>query len=106
MGDDSRVKKRENERWAMENERDSTFADMYLHPQEVDYTVDTLMQWVDTVKDLGVEFAGFSNPKLWNVERLLAKDPAVLAKAKALSGGSSGVCVRFWTLTRTRIMSS
>ena len=40
------------------------------------------MQWVDTVKDLGVEFAGFSNPKLWNVERLLAKDPAVLAKAK------------------------
>ena len=23
----------------MENERDSTFADMYLHPQEVDYTV-------------------------------------------------------------------
>lgn len=85
LPDDSRVKKRENERWAMENERDSTFADMYLHPQEVDYTVDTLMQWVDTVKDLGVEFAGFSNPKLWNVERLLAKDPAVLAKAKALS---------------------
>lgn len=31
----SRIKSREEERWAMENERDSTFADMYLHPQEV-----------------------------------------------------------------------
>ena len=48
---------RENERWAMENERDSTFADMYLHPQEVDYTVDTLLQWTDTVKDLGKHLA-------------------------------------------------
>jgi glutamyl/glutaminyl-tRNA synthetase len=78
------VKARENERWAMENKRDSTFADMYLHPQEVDYTVETLLQWTDSVKDLGVEFAGFSNPKVWDLERLLGKDPEVLAKAKAL----------------------
>ncbi len=68
----------------MENKRDSTFADMYLHPQEVDYTVETLLQWTDSVKDLGVEFAGFSNPKVWELERLLGKDPDVLAKAKAL----------------------
>ena len=68
----------------MENKRDSTFADMYLHPQEVDYTVETLLQWTDSVKDLGVEFAGFSNPKVWDLERLLGKDPEVLAKAKAL----------------------
>jgi SAM-dependent methyltransferase len=40
----SRVKRREQERWAMENERDSTFADMYLHPQEVDYTVPSLFK--------------------------------------------------------------
>jgi hypothetical protein len=75
---------REVERWGMENERDSTFADMYLHPQEVDYTVETLLQWTDTVKDLGIEFVGFSNPKVWNLERLLGSDPEVLAKAKAL----------------------
>jgi hypothetical protein len=84
LPDSSRVKARENERWAMENKRDSTFADMYLHPQEVDYTVETLLQWTDSVKDLGVEFAGFSNPKVWELERLLGKDPDVLAKAKAL----------------------
>ena len=84
LPDNTRVKARENDRWAMENERDSTFADMYLHPQEVDYTVDTLMQWVDTVKDLGIEFAGFSNPKTWQLDRLLGKDAEVLAKAKAL----------------------
>lgn len=29
-----RIKQREVERWAMENERDSTFADMYLHPRK------------------------------------------------------------------------
>ena len=84
LPDNTRVKQRENERWAMENQRDSTFADMYLHPQEVDYTVTTLLEWVDSVKDLGIEFAGFSNPKVWSLERLLGKDPEVLAKAKAL----------------------
>lgn len=80
----SRIKSREEERWAMENERDSTFADMYLHPQEVDYTVPTLLEWVDTVKDLDVHFAGFSNPKMWDVERLLKDAPDALARAKAL----------------------
>eukprot|EP00960_Hanusia_phi_P039979 754178-Hanusia_phi.AAC.4 len=68
----------------MENERDSTFADMYLHPQEVDYTVPSLMQWIDTVKDLDVKFAGFSNPKLWKLERLLAGAPEALARAQKL----------------------
>jgi len=33
LPNNTRVKQRENERWAMENARDSTFADMYLHPQ-------------------------------------------------------------------------
>ena len=31
---------------------------------QVDYTVTTLLEWVDTVKDLDVHFAGFSNPKV------------------------------------------
>lgn len=84
LPDNTRVKQRETERWAMENERDSTFADMYLHPQEVDYTLETLLEWTDSVADLGIQFAGFSNPKVWDLERLLGKDKEVLAKAKAL----------------------
>lgn len=32
----------------------------------------------------GIEFVGFSNPKVWDLERLLGSDPEVLAKAKAL----------------------
>ena len=38
-----------------------------------------------TAMDLpGIEFVGFSNPKVWDLERLLGSDPEVLAKAKAL----------------------
>jgi len=46
--------------------------------------VPTLLEWVDTVKDLDVHFAGFSNPKMWDVERLLKDAPDALARAKAL----------------------
>jgi len=84
LPESSRIKTREKERWEMENERDSTFADMYLHPQEVDYTVPSLFQWIDTVSDLGIEFAGFSNPKIWDLKRLLGDSPDLLAKAQAL----------------------
>jgi len=84
LPDSSRIKSREKERWEMENERDSTFADMYLHPQEVDYTVPSLMQWVDGVKDLGIEFAGFSNPKMWDLKRLLGDSPELLEQALKL----------------------
>jgi len=84
LPESSRIKEREVQRWAMENERDSTFADMYLHPQEVDYTVPSLMEWVDTVSDLGIEFAGFSNPKVWDLARLLGDSPELLEKAQKL----------------------
>lgn len=84
LPESSRIKEREVQRWAMENERDSTFADMYLHPQEVDYTVPSLMEWIDTVSDLGIEFAGFSNPKVWDLARLLGDSPELLEKAQKL----------------------
>lgn len=32
--------------------------------EEVDYTVPSLFEWIDTVSDLGIKFAGFSNPKV------------------------------------------
>jgi hypothetical protein len=48
----------------MENHhKDECFADMYVHPQEIDYNVNKPVKL-----DLrtGFDFVGFSNPKLWN----------------------------------------
>ncbi|WP_017299908.1 class I SAM-dependent methyltransferase [Nodosilinea nodulosa] len=77
----NRLKQRERDRWAMENQRDECFADMYVHPQEVDYTLDDLFKLIDAS---GLEFVGFSNPEVWQLDRLLAQDPALLARAKQL----------------------
>jgi SAM-dependent methyltransferase len=77
----NRLVKREQERWAIENHRDECFADMYVHPQEIDYNIDTLFELIDAA---GLEFIGFSNPELWNLERLLGQAPEALARAKNL----------------------
>ncbi len=78
----NRLKQRERDRWAMENHRDECFADMYVHPQEVDYTLDSLFELIDAS---GLEFVGFSNPQVWQLDRLLENDPALLERAKQLS---------------------
>ncbi|PZV22503.1 MAG: SAM-dependent methyltransferase [Leptolyngbya sp.] len=78
----NRLKQRERDRWAMENHRDECFADMYVHPQEVDYTLDSLFELIEAS---GLEFVGFSNPQVWQLDRLLAADPALLERAKQLS---------------------
>lgn len=78
----NRIKQRERDRWAMENQRDECFADMYVHPQEVDYTLDALFNLIDAS---GLEFVGFSNPEVWRLDRLLEQDPALLARAQQLS---------------------
>jgi SAM-dependent methyltransferase len=78
----NRLKQRERDRWAMENHRDECFADMYVHPQEVDYTLDSLFELIEAS---GLEFVGFSNPQVWQLERLLENDPALLERAKQLS---------------------
>lgn len=78
----NRLRKREQERWSMENHRDECFADMYVHPQEVDYTVDTLFDLIDAS---GLEFLGFSNPGYWDIERLLGKHPNLVERAAGLS---------------------
>lgn len=64
----NRLVRREQERWSMENQRDECFADMYVHPQEIDYNIDTLFELIDAS---GLEFLGFSNPRLWDIDRLL-----------------------------------
>jgi SAM-dependent methyltransferase len=82
LPENNRIVKREKERWAMENHRDEAFADMYVHPQEVDYNVETLFELIEAS---GLEFIGFSNPQYWQLERLLGKSPELMERAKGLS---------------------
>jgi SAM-dependent methyltransferase len=82
LPENNRLLKREKERWSMENQRDECFADMYVHPQEIDYNIDTLFELIDAS---GLEFIGFSNPSFWNLERLLGKAPELIERAEELS---------------------
>lgn len=78
----NRLVKREKERWSMENMRDANFADMYVHPQEIDYNIESLFELIDAS---GLEFIGFSNPEYWSLNRLLGSEPALIERAKSLS---------------------
>lgn len=55
---------------------------MYVHPQEIDYNIDTLFELIDAS---GLEFVGFSNPKVWQIDRLLGKAPALMQRVEGLS---------------------
>ncbi|MEB3220165.1 MAG: methyltransferase domain-containing protein [Nostocales cyanobacterium 94392] len=81
LPENNRIVKREKERWALENQRDENFADMYVHPQEIDYNIETLFELIDAS---GLDFVGFSNPGYWNLERLLAKAPELIERAANL----------------------
>jgi 2-polyprenyl-3-methyl-5-hydroxy-6-metoxy-1,4-benzoquinol methylase len=81
LPENNRIVRREKERWSLENHRDESFADMYVHPQEVDYNIETLFQLIESS---GLEFIGFSNPQYWQLERLLSKAPELLERAKNL----------------------
>ncbi len=82
LPDTNRLKVREQERWSMENHKDECFADMYVHPQEIDYNVNTVLDFADAS---GLEFIGFSNPNLWDLDRLIGKSPELMERAKTLS---------------------
>ncbi|HEY9762129.1 MAG TPA: class I SAM-dependent methyltransferase [Trichocoleus sp.] len=82
LPESNRLKQREQNRWALENQRDECFADMYVHPQEIDYTLDTLF---DLINASGLEFLGFSNPRVWELERLLGQNPELLSRASQLT---------------------
>lgn len=77
----NRLVEREKERWALENQRDENFADMYVHPQEIDYTIDSLFELIEAS---GLEFIGFSNPRAWQLEALLGKEPELMERANQL----------------------
>jgi SAM-dependent methyltransferase len=82
LPENNRLVKREKERWAMENQRDECFADMYVHPQEFDYNIDTLFELIDASE---LDFVGFSNPGFWDLERLLGKAPELIERAAELT---------------------
>lgn len=82
LPENNRILKQEKERWALENHRDESFADMYVHPQEIDYNIETLFELIDAS---GLEFVGFSNPQYWQLERLIGKSPELQTRANQLS---------------------
>ena len=82
LPENNRIVKREKERWAMENQRDECFADMYVHPQETDYNIDTLFELIAASE---LDFVGFSNPNFWQLEKLLEKAPELIERAKELT---------------------
>ncbi|MBP0002021.1 MAG: class I SAM-dependent methyltransferase [Cyanobacteria bacterium SID2] len=82
LPEDNRIVKEDKRRWSLENHRDANFADMYLHPQEIDYNIDTLFELIEA-SDL--TFLGFSNPAYWQIDRLLGGDPELLDLAQQLS---------------------
>lgn len=87
LPENNRLRKREQERWSLENHRDANFADMYVHPQEIDYNINTLFDLIDAS---GLEFLGFSNPDYWSIERLLGKCPELLERVKEVKTRDDG----------------
>ncbi|NEU71434.1 class I SAM-dependent methyltransferase [Hassallia byssoidea VB512170] len=85
LPENNRIVKYEKQRWALENQRDECFADMYVHPQEIDYNIETLFELIDAS---GLEFINFSNPAFWQLQRLLSKAPELIERAQGLSDRS------------------
>jgi SAM-dependent methyltransferase len=82
LPENNRLRKREEERWSWENQRDGYFADMYVHPQEIDYNINTVFELIDAS---GLEFIGFSNPQIWNLDRLIGQAPELSERSKTLN---------------------
>ncbi|WP_094554765.1 bifunctional 2-polyprenyl-6-hydroxyphenol methylase/3-demethylubiquinol 3-O-methyltransferase UbiG [Synechococcus sp. 1G10] len=75
----NRLRRHHEQRWALDTGADANFADMYLHPQETSYDLEGLFRFVASA---GLEFAGFSNPEVWDPARLLEGE--LLERARAL----------------------
>ena len=77
---ENRLRRHHEQRWALDTAADANFADMYLHPQETSYNLERLFTFIS---QSGLEFAGFSNPQVWDPARLLQGE--LLERAKGLS---------------------
>ena len=79
LPDSNRLRRNHEQRWLIDTAADANFADMYLHPQESSYDLESLFALIEAS---GLTFVGFSNPSVWDPSRLLAGD--LLARAQAL----------------------
>ena len=77
------IRRKYEERFGFGCASEIDFADMYLHPKEVNYSLDKLYELIDST---GLEFAGFSNPQVWDLTRLLKGE--LLDRAEALPNRS------------------
>jgi SAM-dependent methyltransferase len=75
----NRLRRHHEQRWLIDCAADANFADMYLHPQETSYNLDRLMAFMASAD---LEFAGFSNPQVWDPARLLQGE--LLERARLL----------------------
>ncbi|MGD1859542.1 MAG: class I SAM-dependent methyltransferase [Leptolyngbyaceae cyanobacterium] len=82
LPENNRLRQREQERWSWENQRDECFADMYVHPQEIDYNINTVFELIAAS---GLDFVGLSNPQVWDLQRLVGQAPELLERAAELS---------------------
>ncbi len=82
LPENNRILQQDKKLWSLENHRDESFADMYVHPQEIDYNIETLFELIDAS---GLDFIGFSNPQYWQLERLVGKSPELMERAKGLN---------------------
>jgi SAM-dependent methyltransferase len=76
---ENRLRRHHEERWALDTAADANFADMYLHPQETSYDLERLFAFIESG---GLQFAGFSNPEVWDPARLLQGE--LLERARGL----------------------
>lgn len=90
LPEDNPLVRREKERWSLDNQRDACFADMYVHPQEIDYNIETLFALIAASE---LEFVGFSNPQVWQPQRLLGQAPQLIERIEQL-----GECDRYRTI--------
>ena len=79
LPESNRLRRHHEQRWAVDCAPDANFADMYLHPQETSYNLERLFAFIETA---GLQFAGFSNPEVWDPARLLQGE--LLERAQAL----------------------
>jgi len=82
LPEQNRLLQQEKKLWSLENHRDESFADMYVHPQEIDYNSKTLFDLIETS---GLDFVGFSNPKYWQLDRLVGESEDLMKRSQNLS---------------------
>ena len=82
LPEDNPILQQDKKLWSLENHRDESFADMYVHPQEIDYNIETLFELIAAS---GLDFIGFSNPQYWQLDRLVGKSPELMERAKKLN---------------------